>query len=235
MLAKANVWRVSLWWLLQLTWISCYHDVLQHIPVQYLYLVANEYFHNKHSLVDIRNRFLDLLGDVFFVIPGLVTAQYHTGKSPRTPPPARLVAAGIPLPVYWRPPALPCPAVPLLRGSSQGCLGYSPACWPSQFPCLSEFRNVDQALLILVLSFLQDCVEKSHPPIFSEAGPHLPFSLECVRVHAQLCLTLCDSVGYNLPVFQAIILEQVANSYSRGSSRPRNQTHVSCIGRWILY
>ncbi|KAF4010716.1 hypothetical protein G4228_002403 [Cervus hanglu yarkandensis] len=49
-----------------------------HIPVQYLYLVANEYFYNMHSLVDIRNRFLDLLGDVFFVIPGLVTAQYHT-------------------------------------------------------------------------------------------------------------------------------------------------------------
>ena len=105
------------------------------------------------------------------------------------------------LPVYWRPPALPCPAVPLLRGSSQGCLGYSPACWPSQFPCLSEFRNVDQSLLILVLSFLQDYVEKSHPPIFSEASPHLPFSLECVRVHAQLCLTLCDSMGYNLPGF----------------------------------
>uniref|UniRef100_A0A8C6DND7 Carboxylic ester hydrolase n=1 Tax=Moschus moschiferus TaxID=68415 RepID=A0A8C6DND7_MOSMO len=56
------------------------HSVL-HIPVQYLYLVANEYFHNKHSLVDIRNRFLDLLGDVFFVIPGLVTAQYHTEEA----------------------------------------------------------------------------------------------------------------------------------------------------------
>ncbi|XFG09443.1 hypothetical protein AB1E19_013067 [Capra hircus] len=53
------------------------HSVL-HIPVQYLYLVADEYFHNKHSLLDIRNRFLDLLGDVFFVVPGLVTAQYHT-------------------------------------------------------------------------------------------------------------------------------------------------------------
>uniref|UniRef100_A0A4W2G3X3 Carboxylesterase 5A n=1 Tax=Bos indicus x Bos taurus TaxID=30522 RepID=A0A4W2G3X3_BOBOX len=60
------------------------HSVL-HIPVQYLYLVANEYFHNKHSLVDIRNRFLDLLGDVFFVIPGLVTAQYHTGLPPSPP------------------------------------------------------------------------------------------------------------------------------------------------------
>ncbi|XP_036689249.1 carboxylesterase 5A isoform X1 [Balaenoptera musculus] len=52
------------------------HSIL-HIPVQYLYLVANEYFYNKHSLIDTRNCFLDLLGDVFFVIPGLVTAQYH--------------------------------------------------------------------------------------------------------------------------------------------------------------
>ena len=24
-------------------------------------------------------------------------------------------------------------------------------------------------------------------------------------------------------------------SFSRGSSRPRNQTQVSCIGRWVLY
>ncbi|XP_061029959.1 carboxylesterase 5A isoform X1 [Eubalaena glacialis] len=52
------------------------HSIL-HIPVQYLYLVANECFYNKHSLIDTRNCFLDLLGDVFFVIPGLVTAQYH--------------------------------------------------------------------------------------------------------------------------------------------------------------
>ena len=26
-----------------------------------------------------------------------------------------------------------------------------------------------------------------------------------------------------------------AGSYSRGSSGPRNQSHISCIGRWILY
>ncbi|XP_032342239.1 carboxylesterase 5A isoform X2 [Camelus ferus] len=52
------------------------HSIL-HIPIQYLYLVGNEYFYNKHSLVDIRNSFLDLLGDVFFVIPGLVTAKCH--------------------------------------------------------------------------------------------------------------------------------------------------------------
>ncbi|XP_058384595.1 carboxylesterase 5A isoform X1 [Diceros bicornis minor] len=52
------------------------HTIL-HVPVPYLHLVANEYFYNKHSLVEIRNSFLDLLGDVFFVVPALVTARYH--------------------------------------------------------------------------------------------------------------------------------------------------------------
>ena len=63
-------------------------------------------------------------------------------------------------------------------------------------------------------------------------------------VCAQLCPTLCDARHYCLPGFpvqgilQARILEQVAISFSRGSSWPRNQTHASCgscIGRWILY
>ena len=31
------------------------------------------------------------------------------------------------------------------------------------------------------------------------------------------------------------LLEGVAISFSRGSSQPRDQTHISCIGRWILY
>ena len=35
-------------------------------------------------------------------------------------------------------------------------------------------------------------------------------------------------------ILQARILEWVAISSSRGSSRPRDQTHISCIGRWIL-
>ena len=45
---------------------------------------------------------------------------------------------------------------------------------------------------------------------------------------AQLCLTLCDPMGCSLPGFsihgdfQARILEWVAISFSRGSSRSRN-------------
>ena len=30
-------------------------------------------------------------------------------------------------------------------------------------------------------------------------------------------------------IFQARILEQVATSYSRGSSRPKEGTHISCV------
>ena len=36
-------------------------------------------------------------------------------------------------------------------------------------------------------------------------------------------------------IFQARILEWAAISFSRGSSQPRDQTHVSCTGRQILH
>ena len=36
-------------------------------------------------------------------------------------------------------------------------------------------------------------------------------------------------------ISQVRILERIAISFSRGSSRPRDRTRVSCIGRWILY
>ena len=36
-------------------------------------------------------------------------------------------------------------------------------------------------------------------------------------------------------ISQARILEWVATSFSRGSSQPRDWTHISCIGRWVLY
>ncbi|XP_077607496.1 carboxylesterase 5A isoform X1 [Crocuta crocuta] len=56
--------------------LSSIHKVL-HIPTQYLYLAADQYFYNKHSPIEIRDSFLDLLGDVLFVVPGVVTARYH--------------------------------------------------------------------------------------------------------------------------------------------------------------
>ena len=65
------------------------------------------------------------------------------------------------------------------------------------------------------------------------------------REHAcVLCPTLCNPMHYMPPgssvhrIFQARILQWVAISSSRGSSPPRDQTHVSwvsCTGRQTLY
>ena len=74
----------------------------------------------------------------------------------------------------------------------------------------------------------------------------------CVCVHARShvhtlsCSVISDSdfMDYSPPsssvqgIFQARVLDQVAISYARGSSRPRDGTcvsYVSCIGRLVLY
>ena len=36
-------------------------------------------------------------------------------------------------------------------------------------------------------------------------------------------------------ISQARLLEWIAISFSRGSSRPMDWTHISCIDRWVLY
>ena len=59
--------------------------------------------------------------------------------------------------------------------------------------------------------------------------------------YAEWCLTLCDLEDCSLSgssvheVFQVRILERIAISFSRGSSRARDGTRVSSIGRRILY
>ena len=61
------------------------------------------------------------------------------------------------------------------------------------------------------------------------------YNVLCVCICAQLCPTLCDSPDCSPPgssvlgISQARILEWVAVSFSRGLSRPRDQTHVACI------
>ena len=67
---------------------------------------------------------------------------------------------------------------------------------------------------------------------------------ESALLDAQSCLTLCDPMDCSPPgssvhgIFLARILEWVAIYYARGSSRPRDRTHVSCVScivRQILY
>ena len=62
--------------------------------------------------------------------------------------------------------------------------------------------------------------------------------------HTQSCLTVFHPMDCSPPgstvhgMLQARILEWVAMLSSRGSSQPRDQTHmfyVSCTGRWVLY
>ena len=69
------------------------------------------------------------------------------------------------------------------------------------------------------------------------------YQYKYVCVHVLALSNSCDPVDCSPPgssvhgIFQAKILEWVAIFSSRGSSQPRNWTHmsyVSCIGRWIL-
>ena len=76
------------------------------------------------------------------------------------------------------------------------------------------------------------------PATFRNCGPSTGLLV------VQSNLTLGDPMDCSPPdssihgIFQARILEWGTISSSRGSSRPRDQTHVSCIscvGRWVLY
>ena len=60
-------------------------------------------------------------------------------------------------------------------------------------------------------------------------------------IHAQSCPVLCDPMDCSPPgssvhgILQARIPEWAAMPSSRGSSQPRDQTQVSCTGKWIFY
>ena len=80
--------------------------------------------------------------------------------------------------------------------------------------------------------------------VFKSRDIGLPTKVRMCVLVTHSCLTLCDPMDCSLPgssvhgIFQARILEWVAISFSRGSSQPRDRTHVfciSCIGRQILY
>ena len=74
--------------------------------------------------------------------------------------------------------------------------------------------------------------QQQHKELYLAVGKH---------TDAQLHLTPCDSMYYSPPgssvhgILLARILEWVAMPSSRGLSQPRDQTRVSCLGRWILY
>ena len=71
--------------------------------------------------------------------------------------------------------------------------------------------------------------------IFSGRMPRSGAGGSCACLVTQSCLTLCDPLDYSLPgssvhrISLARILKWVAISSFRGSSQPRDWTHVSCV------
>ena len=65
-------------------------------------------------------------------------------------------------------------------------------------------------------------------------------SCVCVPQSLQSCLTLCSPLGCSPPgpsvhgILQARILEWVAMPSSRGSSQPRDRTHISCVSCVVI-
>ena len=88
--------------------------------------------------------------------------------------------------------------------------------------------------------FLQQCIRV---PLSSTVLPTFVISplFNDVGMLSHSVVSDCDPMDYSLPgsffyaVFQARILEWVAISFSRRSSWPKDQTHISCIGRQIVY
>ena len=96
------------------------------------------------------------------------------------------------------------------------------------------------AVTVCLMYVLANLYSLNYGGVFLVAGFYLKYLLSiskncvCVCSVSQLCPTLCEPMGYSPPgssvhgILQARILEWVAISYSRGSSRPR-QTLVSFI------
>ena len=75
-------------------------------------------------------------------------------------------------------------------------------------------------------------------PLSHQGSPHYWSNGGLVT---KMCVTLCNPIHCSLQgsfphgISQARILEWVAVPFSRGSSQPRDQTHIPCIGRPVLH
>ena len=95
---------------------------------------------------------------------------------------------------------------------------------PSIFPSIESFP----------MSWLFASSGQSIRALDSASASVLPMN-QSISSGAQSCLTLCDPIDCSPPgssihgIFQARVLEWVAISFSRGSSKPRDRTRVSHI------
>ena len=104
--------------------------------------------------------------------------------------------------------------------------------WPESHSSWVHFWDVLSGLS----SFLKCCLLRPLLNIFSPSSLLWNLLENLVKVLvAQSCLTLCNPMDCSLlgssvhGIVQARILEWVVIPFSRGSSRPRDRTRVSCI------
>ena len=109
---------------------------------------------------------------------------------------------------------------------------------------LKKAEDGSQSVVAFARGRTEDCLQRGRREILGccrYSGIDGDGVCVCCRFS---CVQLFDSMNCSPPdsfvhgILQAKILKSVAISFSRGSSWPRDQTHiswVSCIGRWVLY
>ena len=84
-------------------------------------------------------------------------------------------------------------------------------------------------------------LQTRHIEYWENVTQPLPSACVCLCMCPHSCLILwylmvCSPPGSSVHgILQARILEWVAIPFSRAPSQPRDQAHVSCASRWILY
>ena len=119
------------------------------------------------------------------------------------------------------------------------------AVWPCATGLTSSWLRVltRETKITVVPNFVELCWDIKWVNIHKKFEMSLgAWEVLCCCWVARLCQTILQRHGlYSSPgssvhgISQARELQWVAIFFSRGSSQPRVWTHVSCLGRWILY
>ena len=131
--------------------------------------------------------------------------------------------------------------VVIWKCDSGGRIHYSVSDSVTTFPTSPPIRNKENEIMFYRktrgLCSLSNLVQSSN---MQNTWANTGFIWEnCLAT--QPCPTLCDPMDCSPPgssvrgISQARTLEWVAISLSRGSPWPRDQTHISCTGSWILH